>query len=228
MNSSVRFTAFAASLGAAIFAAPFAFAEGQLATTPPPLAARPSGTAIASAAPSALQAPPPARLAQSQPAQPAPPQEEPAAPKIPTHSEVFRFDGWIVTCNEFEGGPKTRLCSAVLQIFEQKSHQAMFSWTVGLGSNKQVVAIFQTPTGVAIAPGLELRIGDAPGRKIPFASCDTGHCVATLKVDAVFMKEMTTAPTAHAVIHGEQGNTVEFNIEIKGFDKAYAVMSKPV
>jgi invasion protein IalB len=35
---------------------------------------------------------------------------------------------------------------------------------------------------------------------------------------------MTTSPTAEAVIQGSQGNTVQFNIQMKGFDRAYAAL----
>jgi invasion protein IalB len=158
-------------------------------------------------------------------AQPQPPQEAPAL-KIPLRTEILRFDGWIVTCNEFEG-PKRRACSALLQIMQEKTNQTVFSWTVGLNNNKQVVSVFQTPTGVVIAPGLELRIGNSPARKIPFATCDNGRCVATTTVDANMLREMTTSPTAQAVIQSEQGKTIEFNIQMNGFDKAYAVLSRP-
>jgi invasion protein IalB len=79
---------------------------------------------------------------------------------------------------------------------------------------------------VAIPPGVELRIGKSPARKVPFASCDNGRCIATMIMDANLLREMAATPTAEAVIQGSQGNTVQFNIQMKGFDKAYAVLSR--
>jgi invasion protein IalB len=173
-----------------------------------------------------LQQLPEARSAQVR-GNPAQPQQEPPAAKIPIRTEISRFDGWIVTCNEFEGGSKTRGCSAQLQILQEKTNQPVFSWTVGLDDKKQLVSVLQTPTGVAIAPGVELRIGKIPARKIPFATCETTRCVAMTIVDAALLREMTTSPTAQAVVQGAQGNTVDFNIQMKGFDKAYATLSHP-
>jgi invasion protein IalB len=173
-----------------------------------------------------LQPLPEARSTQAQ-ATPAQPQQEPPAPKIPIRTEISRFDGWIVTCNEFEGGSKTRGCSAQLQILQEKTNQPVFSWTIGLDDKKQLISVLQTPTGVAIAPGVELRVGKIPARKIPFATCETTRCIATTIVDAALLREMTTSPTAQAVIQGSQGNTVDFNIRMKGFDKAYAALSHP-
>lgn len=239
MGSFIRriaVAAFAALLGAMIVEARAAVGETESGRISPSAASartavgetESAGAAGAAGAPIAaserqrLQSPQVRPVAQAQPA-PAQPRQP---PKIPVRTEISRFDGWIVTCNEFEGGPKTRVCSALLQILQEKTNQVVFSWTVGLDDKKQIVSIFQTPTGVAVAPGLELRIGKSPPRKIPFASCDTGRCVATATVDANLLREMTTSPTAQAVIQGEQGNTVEFNIEMKGFDKAYAILSR--
>lgn len=222
--------ALAVLFGILLFESLGLIAGTQVAQNSPPAARAPRPPAAA-AEDKPPQTEPPARSAQAQPAppQPAPPQPQQEAPaaKIPIRTEIQRFDGWIVTCNEFEGGPKTRVCSALLRILQQKTNQAVFSWTVELDNKKQMVAIMQTPTGVAIAPGVELRIGKSPARKIPFAACDSGRCVATTPVDANLLREMATSPTAQAVIQGEQGNSVEFNIEMKGFDKAYALLSRP-
>jgi len=145
----------------------------------------------------------------------------------PTRTEILNFENWVVTCNEFAEGSKPRVCTALLQIAQQNTNQVVFAWSIAVDNTKQMVTIMQTPTGVNIPPGIELRVGKVPPRKIPFASCDTGRCVATLPMDAALLREMTTVPNAEAVIQGSQGNTVQFNIQMKGFDKAYAVLSRP-
>src|SRR5262245_60417880 len=84
----------------------------------------------------------PGRLAQAVPPSGQSQQAQPAqaAPKIPTRTEILTFDGWVVTCNEFES-PKSRVCSALLQIQQQNNGQVVFSWTVALDGNKQVHAV---------------------------------------------------------------------------------------
>ena len=189
----------------------------QTAQAAPP--ARPAPRAPAAPAPTAPPAP------AGQPATNGPP-AQPAAP-TPTRTEILNFENWVVTCNEFAEGPRPRVCTALLQIAQQNTNQVVFAWTIGVDNSKQMVTIIQTPTGVNIPPGIELRVGKVPPRKIPFASCDTGRCVATLPMDAALLREMTTVPNAEAVIQGSLGNTVQFNIQMKGFDKAYAVLSRP-
>jgi invasion protein IalB len=151
-------------------------------------------------------------------------QPAPAAPQVPTRVEILNFDNWAVTCNEFAEGPRTKRCSALLQIMQQNTNQTVFTWTVGLDERKQMMAVMQTPTGVVIAPGIELEIGKLATQKIPFTSCEPGRCIATMTVDANLLREMTTSPTAEAVIQGSQGNTVQFSIQMKGFDRAYAAL----
>jgi len=152
--------------------------------------------------------------------------QAPAHPQVPTRTEILNFENWAVTCNEFADGPKTRRCSALLQILQQNTNQIVFTWTVALDERKQLVAVMQTPTGVVIPPGVELRVGKFPPQKIPFASCDTGRCIATALLDANLVREMTKSPTAEAVIQGSQGNTVQFDIQLKGFDRAFVVLSR--
>lgn len=156
----------------------------------------------------------------------APAAQAPAPPQVPTRTEILNFENWAVTCNEFADSPKAKRCSALLQILQQNTNQIVFTWTVAMDDRKQLVAVMQTPTGVVIPPGVELRVGKLPSQKIPFASCDPGRCIATTTVDANLLREMTTSPTAEAVIQGSQGNTVQFNIQLKGFDRAYAVLSR--
>ena len=205
-----------ALLTAADAAVMTAMAQNTSAARPPRAPAAPPAAAAPAPPPAAAPAAP---AEAGQPAAPPPP--------IPTRTEILNFENWVVTCNEFAEGPNKRVCSALLQILQQKTNQMVFTWTIGLDHNKQMVTVIQTPTGVLIPPGVELKVGKIPPHKAPFASCDTGRCVATMPMDAALLHEMTTVATAEAVIQGAQGNTVQFNIQMKGFDKAFAALSRP-
>jgi len=218
------------------YALPAASAEGiriaQAAQNAPPVRA-PRAPAAGQTVPapaihfgedSRVQNAPPITSAQA-PATPAQ-TGAPAPPRMPTRTEILNFENWAVTCNEFADGPRAKQCSALLQILQQNTNQTVFTWTIAMDEHKQLVAVMQTPTGVVIAPGVELRVGKFPPQKIPFASCDTGRCIATAPMDANLLREMTKSPTAEAVIQGSQGNAVQFNIQLKGFDRAFAALSR--
>src|SRR5712691_11029322 len=52
----------------------------------------------------------------------------PTPPQIPTRTEILNFENWAVTCKEFADGPRTRQCSALLQILLQNTNQIVFTW----------------------------------------------------------------------------------------------------
>ncbi len=180
---------------------------------------------VAQFAPRTPSAPPPhtSQPPQTTGQQTAAVQPTPPAAQVPTRVEILNFDNWAVTCNEFADGPRSKRCSALLQIMQQNTNQTVFTWTVGLDERKQLMAVMQTPTGVVIAPGVEFKIGKLT-QKIAFTSCEPGRCIATMTIDANLLREMTTSQTAEAIIQGSQGNSVQFNIQMKGFDRAYAAL----
>jgi invasion protein IalB len=204
-----------------------ALGAGAMAQTPPPARTPPRPAAPAPAAPVAPAPPAPAAPAAQAPAGTAQPQAEAAAPPEPTRREILRFENWIVTCDEFAEGPRTRSCTAVTQRLNPQNKQLVFQWMVGMDKDKQLVTVMQTATGVSIPPGVELRLGKSAPHKIPYVSCEPGGCVAKSNIDANLLRDLTGSPTAEVVIQGSQGNTVQIPVEMKGFDRAYAVLARP-
>jgi len=47
-----------------------------------------------------------------------------------------------------------------------------------------------------------------------------------MPLDATLLRELAPAPTVDAVIQGSQGNTVQFTIQMKGFNKAMAALPR--
>jgi len=93
---------------------------------------------------------------------------------------------------------------------------------VSINEGKQFVSVLQTPTGVAIGPGLELQPEKAGKRKLSYDSCEPNRCTSSITMDAALLREMTAAPNAQVAIYAVNGQSVQFNIPIKGFDKATA------
>jgi invasion protein IalB len=145
---------------------------------------------------------------------------------MPHRTEITRMDNWTLTCNEFSEGPKKRSCSAQLNVTQQKSNNVLLAWTVGLDNENRPVSVFQVPTGVSIAPGVELRLGRAAVRKIPFVSCEPQRCTASTPVDNNLVRDISAASTADVLIYAPNGAGVKFNFPLKGFDKAYAELAR--
>jgi invasion protein IalB len=154
-------------------------------------------------------------------AQPAPAPAE-AEPPRPIRTEILNFDNWTLTCVEYAEARGKQTCAATLQMVQAKSRQVLLAWTVGIGGDGRPVLTIQAPTGILIAPGIEVTLGKAKPRRIAFTSCDTGHCTASTPLDDALVRELGAADMAEVDIQAMNGNNVQFKMPIKGFEKAYA------
>jgi invasion protein IalB len=162
--------------------------------------------------------------AQQQPqpqAQPQP-QQPPAAASPPVRTEIVRFEGWSVTCNEYAEANRKRHCVAQMQVQPNNANQVVMTWSIAINDNKQFVMAIQTPTGVMIAPGVKLKLEKAAERAVAYESCDTGQCIATQVIDNNLLRDLSAATTAQVTMQANNGSQVNLNFSIKGADKALA------
>lgn len=172
----------------------------------------------------------PGRSAQANPRQPAaaPAPAAPAAPQAnapaqppapqPVRTEIVPHDNWTVTCREF--ADKKRSCSGVLQVVQSQNNQVLFVWLLGKNNDGKVMSVLQTPTGVSIAPGVEVKLGRGPARKAVFVNCEASRCEATLDMDDAFIKDASASDQVEATVYSNTGQGVKFTLPFKGFDKA--------
>ena len=193
-------------------------------------ASRSAPSRPAQSQPAPQQAPRTPAAQPAQPPAPAPAQAQEAAgqqaPPTPQRTEIIKHDNWTVTCSEFAENRQPRSCSAVLQVVQANSKQILFSWIISPGDGRKTMASFQTPTGIMVAPGIELKLGDGAARKIPFVSCEQGRCTASTVMDDGFLRDASAAETAQATIYGLNGQGVQFGIPLKGIDKAVAAVRR--
>lgn len=148
-------------------------------------------------------------------AQPAPA----AAPMpVPSRTEIQTFDNWRLTCNDYAETGK-RVCVGQLQAVKRETKQPLFSWVIGRNSEGIPESTMVTPTGVAIARGIDLKLGQAPVRRLYFATCEPSHCTAQVGLDAALRREMTSAETAEVIVYGSTGNNMRLELPLRGVDK---------
>jgi invasion protein IalB len=180
----------------------------------------------APAAPAPAQRPQQAPAqAQAAPAQPAAPQQAaptaPAQPQ-PVRTEITPHDNWTVTCRDF--ADKRRACSAVLQVVQQQNNQVLFVWVLGKNNEGKLVSVLQTPTGVTLAPGVEVKLARGATRRATYVNCETNRCEATLDMDDAFIRDASGSESVEATLYSNAGQGVKFTLPFKGFDKALAAV----
>lgn len=176
-----------------------------------------AAAALASTGASAQQRPPP------RPAQSAAP-----APSPSTRTEILTFDSWVVTCRDGKDEHEKRACSAELQIVQtaNNANTVVFSWLMGANAAGALVSVLRFPSGVLIAPGVELKLTPKDVRKIPFTACEPSRCEAAIVMDDAFVRDGAAAQTAEATIYASDGRGVKFTINMKGFQQALANIRK--
>jgi len=152
--------------------------------------------------------------------------EQPAGPSGPQRIETVIYDSWRVICRDVVGVKDKKNCTAILQVAEPKQKRVVFTWVLGYDNKGTLTAVFQTPVGVQLLRGLELKLGQAQVRKVSYITCSSRVCEAVTPMNAVLLKEAMTSKTATATAYAMNGRGVQFNMNMKGFDKAIEALQQ--
>lgn len=129
------------------------------------------------------------------------------------------IDNWSLSCRDIAGEVDKKQCSAVNRIADKKTEQVLFVWLVGKNTEQKLVSSFQTPTGVLIAPGVDLELNDQRVRKINFVACDDRRCDANILMDEKFIDDVKITKQASAKIVSVTGHNILFKINTKGIQE---------
>jgi invasion protein IalB len=144
---------------------------------------------------------------------------QPAAPQL-RWKDAGNFGSWQVQCQE----ANAKICRAVLQVIRDK--QIIMAWLVGADAKGVMQNVLQTPTGVMVSAGVDVKIGSAPARHANYAACGPQACTASFTLDDAFVKEAAAAQKTDVVMYALNGQSVDFGIPTAGLDKAVAALKK--
>lgn len=203
-----------------LFNSGWGVSQSHAQTRPPAHAAPPAAQKQKS---KSAQAPPVGQSAQVAPsAAPA----APAAPSAPVRTERIVYDSWTVTCTDTLEKAAKKTCSAMLQVVEEKQRQVLLVWIIGRDNQGVLRTVIQSPTGVQIPKGLELKFGTTAARTVPYAACTPQNCEASTVMDDAMVRDARGSAEATATIVATDGRAINFKMGIKGIDKAFAALGK--
>lgn len=146
---------------------------------------------------------------------------------VPVRTETITYDSWTVTCRITEEQTPKRACSGALQLSDKSSGRVLFAWIIGRDNQGVLQTVMQTPTGVQILNGVEIKIANTQARKIGYTICDPQHCEAATAMDDAFVKDLLANGEATVTIVATDGRGVNFNLPLKGIDKVIGSLSNP-
>jgi len=171
---------------------------------------------------------PPAKApaAPAAPAVPAAPAQAPAADANPppVRMETVVYDSWTLTCRDPGEKAGKKACSAEMRVAEKDKQVVVLAWLIGRDAQGVLRSVLQTPTGVLIAKGVELKLANKTV-VLPYINCDAQRCESSVEMDDELQREAEAAGTVTATITTSDGRGISFNFAIKGIDKVLSAMA---
>jgi len=142
--------------------------------------------------------------------------------------ESKAVEAWQVTCSLAKDG-KQSTCVAILKVTQQMTAKSekdkpqetvVMLWQIGKGQNGNLVSTIQTPTGVVIKPGVQLKLASAQAVTLPYVSCDRQACFAGLEMDDNLLKQAAVAQKVDIALQAIDGRVYTYSFSPKGIDKA--------
>lgn len=132
----------------------------------------------------------------------------------------FGFDDWSVRCQTVAGAAG---CGLTQQVIDARLGGPVLQLTmVATPSGEGKLAIV-VPLGVSVPDGATLQVADLT-RRIDYAQCLSGGCVALLDVDGELIEKMKAGGDARVGVVDRAGAPVAVPVSLKGFAAAYETM----
>jgi invasion protein IalB len=132
---------------------------------------------------------------------------------------------WVFGCVD-QPRPARRLCFIRQQLADSKTKTPIFTWTVGQDAKGNLVAVWQTPTGVLVAQGMLFDIGMEKPIPVPYRACTRGQCQAVANLAPDFVDRLAKAEKARATIVAASGNGLAFDFSVQGLAEGLAALRK--
>ena len=163
--------------------------------------------------------------------QPAAASPEAAAEKGPAPPAVTVLRGqpigdWIFNCGM---NPQTsrKQCTIAQQLTDKKTQSVVFAWLIGDDGQGNLVAVWQTPTGVLVNRGVVIDVGTEKPIAVPFTSCISGRCEAVANLAPDFVNTLMRATKATATVYTVTGEGLTFSLSVDGLAQAIDAVKAP-
>ena len=134
---------------------------------------------------------------------------------------------WTFNCGM---NPQTskKQCTIAQQLTDETSRSVVFAWLIGNDGEGNLVAIWQTPTGVLVNRGVVIDVGTDQPIAVPYTSCITGHCEAIANLAPDFIQSLVKATKATATVYTVAGQGLTFKLSVNGLAQAIAAVKAPM
>jgi invasion protein IalB len=133
---------------------------------------------------------------------------------------------WTFNCGL---NPQTsrKQCTIAQQLTDKRTQSVVFAWLIGDDGDGNLVAVWQTPTGIRVDRGLVVDVGTRQPIAVPFTACITGRCEAVANLAPDFVDTLAKATRAMATVYSVAGEPLYFSLSVNGLAEAIDAVKAP-
>jgi len=146
-------------------------------------------------------------------------------PAAPVRTETINFGSWILTCRSNVGKESKKVCSAELKMVDKERQATLFTWIIGRNAQGALYSVFQTPTGLELPKGAQLKFDAGSTRTIPFSICESQHCEVSAEMSRAFVDEVKKATEATVIVTAADGRQINFTMPLNGISNVLSEIS---
>lgn len=152
--------------------------------------------------------------------------EKEAAAPVVTVLQGQPIGDWIFNCGM---NPQTsrKQCTIAQQLTDKRTQSVVFAWLIGDDGEGNLVAVWQTPTGVLVNRGVVVDVGVERPIAVPFTSCIAGYCEAVANLAPDFVNSLIAATKATATVFTVAGEGMTFSLSVNGLAEAIDAVKAP-
>lgn len=136
----------------------------------------------------------------------------------PVGGEVF--GDWRTNCEV--NAESRRVCHIFQRITVKESGKTVLHVAIARPTSaQQPVAVFNLPLGVALPPGVAIKVDEGEPKPFPFSICTKDGCRAGLKLTDDIVKTLKRGKQLVLTFAGPNAKAYSVKVSLIGFTKAY-------
>ena len=133
---------------------------------------------------------------------------------------------WIFNCGTNPQNSR-KTCTIAQQLTDKRTQSVVFAWLIGDDGQGNLIAVWQTPTGVLVNRGVVIDVGTERPIAVPFTSCISGYCEAVANLAPDFIDLLAKAQKASATVYTLAGEGLTFSVSVNGLAQAIDAVKAP-
>nr|VFJ91429.1 MAG: Invasion protein IalB, involved in pathogenesis [Candidatus Kentron sp. H]VFJ92491.1 MAG: Invasion protein IalB, involved in pathogenesis [Candidatus Kentron sp. H]VFJ99273.1 MAG: Invasion protein IalB, involved in pathogenesis [Candidatus Kentron sp. H] len=134
---------------------------------------------------------------------------------------------WVLRCPKEKDPEKERPCTLTQQVKAEKATSPIVTIVfVHAGNPSALHVILRLPLGVALPPGIGLRIDEGEVSQWRFNHCEPAGCLVTSKVSPELRKKLQAGIKANIGFHTLGGQKVTVPASLRGITAGFNALEK--